>query len=100
MEDAIMNMVFGQSGAGMIVALIMGAIKKVWKPKVKELYWIPAFVASAIASWGVLWYLDAFSLWVFLLSTVMIAGFEYISQNEAFDGIKAIFKAVFIKLVK
>lgn len=96
--DNLVAMIFGQSGAGVIVGTIMGIVKQNWKPKNKQLYWIPAFLISAVASYGILWYLDSFSLWVFLLSTIGIAGFQYVSENEAFDLIKKIFKAILVKL--
>jgi uncharacterized protein (UPF0261 family) len=100
MEEMIVELVLGQSGAGVLIALVMGAVKKGWKPDNRRLYWIPAVLLSAVASLGVLWYVGAMNIWLFLLTTAVVSGFEYISQNEMWDLVKAIFGAVVGKLVK
>ena len=46
--DRIMSLIGGSSGAGIIIATLVGMIKSVWKPKNKKLYWIPASILSVI----------------------------------------------------
>jgi hypothetical protein len=100
MEQTIINLIVAPTGAGAIVALIMGTIKSNWKPDTKGLYWIPAIFISALFAIGILWYLEFFNVWIFLIATGLISSFQLLTQNEAWPAIKAIVLVVFKRLMK
>jgi len=81
------ELIFGQSGAVAVIAIIMGFVKGFWKPKKKELYWLPAIGLSALAS--ALVTLTAGWTWLgFGAGVVLIAGGQLFLENEAFSGVR------------
>jgi hypothetical protein len=100
--DMLLELVLGNAGAGMAVAVIMGGIKSAWKLEKpdKWKYWIPAIILSVCAVLGIMWYIAFFNIWAFILLTGTVAGFELLTQNEAWPMIKKIIVAVLTKLMK
>lgn len=87
------ELLLGPTGVAPIVALVMGVIKKNWKPKNKHLYWIPALVLSAGGSAAVMLALG-WSWPYFLSGAALIAGTQLALENEAFPGIKELWATI------
>lgn len=103
--DLIMNMIGGTSGAGVIVAMLVGLIKSMWKPKDKTLYWIPAGLLSIGSTVGIFWYLEmlALNFWIVVLLLVFsayTAFYEYIVNNEKWAEFKPKIIAILKKIAK
>ena len=103
--DMILSIIGGTSGAGVIVATLVGMIKTVWKPKNKVLYWIPASLLSLGSVVLVLWYTEVlvFSVpvvLVTLLLSVYTAAYELVIQNEKWPQIKKLLADIIRKLLK
>lgn len=81
------KLIYGQSGAVALVGIIMGFIKKAWKPKNKHLYWIPAGLLS-LASTLAITFMVGFNWLTFGATLVLVAGGQLFLENEAFSGIK------------
>ncbi len=99
--DLIMTMIGGTSGAGVIVAMLVGFVKTIWKPGNKKLYWVPAGLLSLGSTVGIFWYLEILNLnfWIVLLLLIFAAYtalYEYIANNE--QWVK--FKPRIIELLK
>ncbi len=81
------ELIYGQSGAVVIIGAVMGFIKKNWQPEKKEMYWVPAIGLSVIASVGIS--LMVGWTWMgFGASVVLIAGGQLFAENEVFAAIK------------
>lgn len=103
--EMLFTMIGGSSGAGIIVATIVGVIKTVWKPKAKQLYWIPAGVLSLGASVGLMWYIDM-AIWTLggVATLVVISAYtalyQLMANNEAWsENIKPVIIKILQKLV-
>ena len=89
--ELLFAMVGGSSGAGVIIATIVGAIKGVWKPTNKKLYWIPAGILSVGASVGLMWYTEV-AIWslggiaVLVALSAYTALYELLANNEAWGN--------------
>lgn len=102
--EMLFTMIGGSSGAGIIVATIVGVIKTVWKPKAKQLYWIPAGVLSLGASVGLMWYVDL-AIWTvggvatLLVLSTYTALYQLMANNEAWEeNIKPVVIKILVKL--
>lgn len=99
--DRIMSLIGGSSGAGIIIATLVGMIKSVWKPKNKKLYWIPASILSVASTVGIFWYVEMLQFsFVNILLILIFSGYtafyEYVANNEQW----AKFKPKIIELLK
>lgn len=99
--DRVMSMIGGASGAGIIIATLVGMIKSVWKPDNRRLYWIPASILSVASTVGIFWYLGMLQLsFVTILLILIFSGYtafyEYVANNEHW----AKFKPQIIELLK
>ena len=96
--EQILTYVAGASG---VVVAIMGAIKTAWKPKQKWLYWIPASVASAVAAYLVIVLAEvAFTWWIWLIASALIASFELLVQNGWWPKVRDFLVLIIPKLFK
>ncbi len=86
---AALALLTGQGGAGVIVGMVMGIIKNLWKPKQKALYWIPAVILSYLASLAVMLTVG-WNWWGFLGGGVIVASVQITAENEAWPGFKKI----------
>ena len=99
-------MIGGSSGAGVIIATIVGAIKAIWKPTNKKLYWIPAGILSVVSSVGIMWYTEV-TIWswggmaLLVALSAYTAMYELLANNEAWtNNIKPVLIKVLQKIVK
>lgn len=77
------------ASASGVVGAIMGAVKTVWTPKVKWLYWIPASILSAASAYVVMVLAEVAFVWyLWLISGLLIASFELLVQNGWWPQIK------------
>jgi len=95
-------MVGGSSGAGVIVATIVGAIKAIWKPTNKKLYWVPAGILSVISTIGLMWYIDMYIWSIGGIATLVVlstytALYQLMANNEAWTNN---IKPAIIKILK
>ena len=81
------ELIYGQSGAVVIIGAIMAFIKKSWKPEKKEMYWIPAIGLSVIASVAISM-MVGWTWMGFGTGVVLIAGGQLFAENEVFAAIK------------
>jgi hypothetical protein len=102
--DMILSIIGGTSGAGVIVATLVGMIKSVWKPKNKVLYWIPASLLSVCSTIIILWYTGTLfftvpMVLVIVLLSAYTAVYELVVQNEKWPQIKKILADIIRKLI-
>lgn len=83
-----------------VVATIMGYVKGAWKPEKKWKYWLVAVPLSAIVAALALWYLQAWNIIIFIISTFIVAATELLGNNEIWPHIKNIFSMLVEKLRK
>jgi hypothetical protein len=102
MEQQIMELLLGNTGAGALVALVMKGIKSGWKldKAKKALYWIPAVLLSAVSALGIFWYLEIWHLGGFILVTAFVAAFQLLTENEAWPQIRKVFLVILSRLLK
>lgn len=81
------ELIYGQSGAVVIIGTIMGFIKKSWKPENRHLYWIPAIGLSVVASVAVT-LMVGWSWLTFGAGVFLIAGGQLFAENELYSAIK------------
>lgn len=83
------SLIYGSGGAVAIVTAVMGVVKGIWKPEVKQLLMIPTVLLSGGASAVVLMTSEyGLSLVPWLIITALVAGGELVAQNEAWPVIK------------
>jgi hypothetical protein len=87
------EMIFGQGGAVVLVGMIMGVIKKKWKPEKKELYLIPATLLGLIAS-GVVSFIVGWHWGAFLIGAILITGGQLFTENELFPELKDLWEVL------
>ena len=89
--DRIMSLIGGSSGAGIIIATLVGMIKSVWKPKNRKLYWIPASILSVTSTVGIFWYVEMlqFSLVNILLILIFSDTAFYDCKQRAMGEVQA-----------
>lgn len=89
--EELWGLLVGAGGATVILATIMGYIKTIWKPELKWKYWLAAIPLSAAISGGILWYVNFWNFWIFLITTILIGSAQLIENNEMWPFIKKIF---------
>lgn len=83
------TILFGQMGIAVIVAVIVGWVKKQWPDVKKMVYMIIAIIASlgagavAFVVYSIAW---DWLLWIGLASATL--GFQLLGQNEAWPKVK------------
>jgi hypothetical protein len=104
MEQELMNLLFSNGGIAVIIAGIMHAIKKAWKPENKNLYKGLAGLFSLGGGYLALQAVEVSGFWntslVYLLLSLFIMAFQLFAENEAWDDIKKAFFALLKILVK
>jgi hypothetical protein len=103
--DLVLSIIGGTSGAGVLVAILVGIIKNIWKPENKLLYWIPAFILSVASTLLILWYVDILAFTVPMVLVIVLlsaytAVYELVVQNEKWPQIKKILADIIRKLIK
>jgi hypothetical protein len=103
--DLVLSIIGGTSGAGVLVATLVGIIKNIWKPENKLLYWIPASILSVASTLLILWYVDILAFTVPMVLVIMLlsaytAVYELVVQNEKWPQIKKILADIIRKLIK
>jgi hypothetical protein len=103
--DLVLSIIGGTSGAGVLVATLVGIIKNIWKPENKLLYWIPASILSVASTLLILWYVDILAFTVPMVLIIMLlsaytAVYELVVQNEKWPQIKKILADIIRKLIK
>jgi len=83
------------ASAVVVVGAIMGAIKSGWKPKVKELYLIPAAALSMGASYLAFIVVGTTFVWyLWLGSSFIILGDELLLQNDMWPGVTTVYAKI------
>jgi len=91
MEIDFTTILFGQAGIAVIVAAIVGWVKKQWPDVKKMVYMIVAIIGSlgagavAFVVYGIHW---DWLLWIGLSGATL--GFQLLEQNEAWPKVKSL----------
>jgi len=77
------------------IGVIMGAIKKIWKPKMKGLYMVPAVILS-LGAGGLAFLINEiqFVWYLWLGASALICGDQLFLQNEMWPAFTATYRKI------